>query len=115
MIIIDCSFIKTPLETWYLDNLKPYESAIATGNYFCEQAKFTVDGYTIGEEIPTKYADYTPNFKCESDANGYGSINNRIGLITYDEAWLAGAYPGRADGEFYLRNGQNFWTMSPSG
>ena len=109
------SFIKTPLETWYLDNLKPYESAIATGNYFCEQAKFTVDGYTIGEEIPTKYADYTPNFKCESDANGYGSINNRIGLITYDEAWLAGAYPGRADGEFYLRNGQNFWTMSPSG
>jgi len=110
------NFAKPVLEKWYLDNLKSYENMIVGGNHFCEQAKVRGgNDYTVGNAETTNYTSYTPNFKCERDANGYGSINNRIGLITYYEAWLAGSYPWRADGEFYLRNGQNFWTMSPSG
>lgn len=60
------------------------------------------------------YSEYTPNLACNNDGNGYGLVNNSIGLLTYDEIVLAGNYP-RSRTSNYLLKDIWYWTMSPAG
>ena len=62
-----------------------------------------------------KYDTYNPNFKCAQDNNGYGYIDNNIGLITYDEVVHAGGYNGTSNNKYYLYNNGRWTTMSPAG
>ena len=114
---------KTTLETWYTNNIANntnYASKVATGNYFCEQAKVKYSPeHTSGSATMEVYSSYTPNFKCETDGNGKGIVNSNIGLITYDEIVFAGGYYNKSNSNYYLYNNTNtytnYWTMSPAG
>ena len=110
---------KTTLESWYQTNIGSktnLASKVATGGYFCEQAKVKYDSsWTSGSATMTVYTSYTPNFKCTTDGNGKGIVNSNIGLITYDEVVYAGGYFNKNNPNYYLFNNINFWTMSPSG
>ena len=110
---------KTQLESWYETNIasnETYASKVATGDYFCEQAKVTYSSsYTSGNATMELYSSYTPNFKCEEDGNGKGIVNSNIGLITYDEVVYAGGYYSKANSNYYLYNKISYWTMSPVG
>jgi hypothetical protein len=64
----------------------------------------------------------TPSLDCNrkysyttSSANGNGKLKYKIGLISVDEAALAGE--GRLDAapQNFLTSGTRFWTMSPYG
>lgn len=110
------SNVKTILENWYDTNLSNYSSYIASGNYFCEEArtKASID-YTSGSATMTEYTNYTSSFKCSTDGNGYGLVNSSIGLITYDEALFAGGYAFSENTLYYLYSDTSYWTMSPIG
>ena len=110
---------KTAINSWYTTNItnKGYGSKIATGNYFCEQAKVSHDSVLITNSKANMilYTKYTPNFECAPDNNTYGLINTNVGLISYDAVVHAGGYYGVRDSTYYLYNGKNYWTISTAG
>ena len=113
------NYIKKTVNDWYAANITGANaSKVAAGNYFCEAANVLWDNdYTYG--VP--YGSYTPNLSCVTDTNGKGYVNASVGLLTYDELVLAGAYPSKSNTTFYLYKGVNhnndtwWWTMSPAG
>ena len=111
------SGVKSTIENWYTTNLASYDSYIASGNYFCEQAKAAYNSdYALNSGASmTVYSNYTPNFKCVTDGNGKGIVNGKIALLTYDEVVFAGGYYGKANNNYYLYNNFNWWAMSPAG
>ena len=111
---------KTQLESWYQTNIGSNEnlaSKVATGAYYCEQAKVKYDSsWTSGNTTMILYKSYVPNFKCTTDGNGKGSVNASVGLLNYDEVVYAGGYYGKDNSKYYLYNSAiNWWTMSPAG
>lgn len=106
---------KTLLDTWYLNNLDSYSDYIATGDYFCEEAKVIAgtSSSKIGNVTMNPYSNYILSFKCNTDANGYGLVNSNIGLLTYDEVASAGC--GYNTSSHCYLSGSKTWTMSPSG
>ena len=113
------SQVKSTLESWYQTNIgskKDLASKVASGNYYCEQAKAKYgDDATSGSATMTTYNKYTPDFKCSSDGNNKGVVNASVGLLTYDEVVYAGGYRGQSNNSYYLYNNTYFWTMSPAG
>ena len=109
---------KTQLESWYQTNIGSNEnlaSKVATGAYYCEQAKVKYDSsWTSGNATMFTYDKYTPDFKCTTDGNGKGIVNASVGLLTYDEVVYAGGY-GKSNMNYYLYNNTYFLTMSPAG
>ena len=111
---------KTQLESWYQTNIgsnTSLASKVATGNYYCEQAKAKRDSsWASGSATMTLYSSYTPNFKCTTDGNGKGSVNASVGLLSYDEVVYAGGYYSQSNSNYYLYNSAiHWWTMSPAG
>ena len=111
---------KTQLENWYQTNIgskKDLASSVASGNYYCEQAKVKYsDNWTSGSATMTTYSKYTPDFKCSSDGNNKGVVNASVGLLSYDEVVYAGGYYNQSNSNYYLNNPAiNWWTMSPAG
>ena len=115
------SLIKSPLENWYQENIgskSDLASSVATGDYYCEQAKVKhVEYFTSGKADMIYYKNYTPDFKCVADGNEKGIVNASVGLLTYDEVIYAGAYFRQVNKEFFLNNSTlyDWWTMSPGG
>lgn len=109
------------LYDWYNSNIgnnSTYLSQIAPGSYyFCEQATAAVTSSAAVSSTAgmTIYSNYTPTFKCTSDSNNYGSVDVKVGLITYDEVVYAGGYPWKDNDKYFLNNGKGFWTMSTAG
>ena len=111
--------VKPKLESWYKNNVannSNYSSKVATGNYYCEQAKVISSSSSQFKNVPVP-DNYQPNFKCSTDSNGYGKVNSSIGLITYDEVVYAGSqiYESESDRDYesHYLNGYDTWTMSP--
>ena len=111
------SEIKTAVENWYTTNITGVNaSKVASGNYFCEQAKVASNtGYTTaGNATLVEEENYTPSFNCTTDGNGKGVVSGKVGLITIDEVLFAGGVIG-SNSNFYLKNGSAYWMMSPAG
>ena len=102
------------LEDWYSSKLASYDSFIVTSTY-CEQAKVKSDAYlSSGSATMEVFSSYTPDFKCKEDGNEKGIVTSKIGLISVDEVLYAGGTFDTTT-DFYLANGNHFWTMSPAG
>ncbi len=107
------SEIKGRVDEWYENNLKDYDSYIVKGTY-CEQTKVVGDPLLVIEDYKL-YTDYTPTLKCKKDNNGHGMISLKVGLISYDEEVMAGSYYNIASDSYFLANGKQVMTMTPSG
>ena len=111
------SEIKTAVENWYKTNItdKGFDGKVASGNYFCEQAKVVPNtNFTAGNATVATKDNYTPSFDCTTDGNGKGVVSGKVGLITIDELLFAGGVIGSSS-NFYLKNGSAYWMMSPAG
>ncbi len=120
------STMKNTLDTWYKNNLTSYASYLADET-FCSDRKINWgNGYlttptttygTYGRLIDRK----TPSLKCAQDgdkfkvSNESAKLDYPISLITADEAAMAGGVYSTPNSNYYLYNGQYFWTLSPSG
>lgn len=110
--------LKVKIEEWYTTNI--YNAGInqyVLNGRYCEQAIVKKhDTYTAGNVDLVSYLNHNPTFRCETDANGYGELELKVGLITYDEMVFAGGFPTVENRTFYLYNGIGYmWTMSPAG
>ena len=115
------STIMTTLNNWYNSNLASYEEDyIDTGAGFCSDRNLQSGSWSASGSH--SYAAYgrlvnsnSPSLQC-SDADilsqDNGRLPNPIGLITADEAALAGVTWNNPKSS-YLNTGQYYWTMSP--
>ncbi len=120
--------IKTVLEEWYQANIfgKPIKSQIID-NIFCNDRELqNGPGYGL---INTYYtpnlrlnSNKTPTLKCglkndrftaEDTIIGNGVLIYPVGLITADEAAMAGFVNGQENTTNYLYTNQDYWTLSP--
>ena len=109
---------KTRLDSWINSNITGNNaSKVASGKYYCEQAKVLYYNWSADTGTTwTNYSEYNPDFRCQSDDNGHGIVEAKIGLLTYDEVVYAGGYPNRGNVKYYLYAGERgWWTMSPGG
>ena len=125
------SSIKTKLDSWYKSNLVSYTSYLADETFCNDRSVMSGSGYLTTPT--TYYGAYTrlqdrkmPSLKCSQENDRFkvsstsAKLDYPVGLITADEVSLAG---GRAlyngvyspNSNYYLYNGGNYWTLSPSG
>ena len=125
------STIKQVIDGWYKTNIedKNYSSYLSD-SLFCNDrslsstvpSSFTQLGYS---REPTAYGWYAAvngititckqqndRFTVSDTVTGNGALIYPVGLITTDEAYLAGAYTNDST-THYLYTGNAYWTMSP--
>ena len=105
------------LDNWYQQQItsKDLDKYVATTNY-CNDS-------TSRKEIVNTYFgaydrtvnDFNPTLACpETTAKFGGNYSRKIGLLTADEIIMAGGSYEKNNHNYYLYNGENFFTMSPS-
>ena len=117
--------MKNTLDTWYKNNLTSYASYIADETFCNDRSINWGNGYLTTPT--TTYGAYgrlaekrTPSLKCAQDndkfkvSNASAKLDYPISLITADEVAMAGGVYNTANSNYYLYNGQYFWTLSPS-
>ena len=119
------STMKNTLDTWYKNNLTNYASYLADET-FCNDRKINWgNGYlttptTTYGAYGRLYEKKAPSLKCAQDndkfkvSNASAKLDYPISLITADEVAMAGGVYNTANSNYYLYNGQYFWTLSPS-
>ena len=119
------STMKNTLDTWYKNNLTNYASYLADET-FCNDRKINWgNGYlttptTTYGAYGRLYEKKTPSLKCAQDNDKFkvsiesAKLDYPISLITADEVAMAGGVYNTANSNYYLYNGQYFWTLSPS-
>jgi hypothetical protein len=108
------STIKDYLNTWYDNNLKSYDSYISLSNYCNDTTSKTSGRINYGSYL-RNFLTNSPSIICLSSDKNYGGIyNEKIGLITIDEVALAGATTKNNNFNFFLYDGNDYYTMSPS-
>ena len=129
------STIKERIDTWYEQNLlnRTDENGVAWSEYlsdevFCNDRSITSgSGYLLSPT--TNFGPFgrlnnnrTPILSCSQpsdrftvdESKGNGELDYPIGLITIDEASMAGGVVSIVNTRYYLYTGQTYWTLSPS-
>ena len=123
------STIKTFLDNWYKTNISGTENEqYLADNIFCNDRSFSSSNSGTGAGVSiTYYNRYNwqgskSNLKCpqQNDAftvsdtsKGNGALTYPIGLITTDEAVLAGGWWAN-NNSYYLYSGSYYWALSPA-
>ena len=129
------STIKSVLDTWYINNIlnktdssgKSYASYLSDEVFCSDRSLNSGSGYLLS---PTStygayrriYQQKVSTLQCSqdvdkftvSDTKGNGKLTYPIGLLTIDEASMAGGLYNSVNTQYYLYTGQTYWTMSPS-
>ena len=131
---INDSTIKTVVDNWYKTNIEEagYASYISD-TLFCNDRSFASNNTGTGAGISTTYyrwrngpwtsgtnktnprlmcKEQNDRFTVEDAQMGNGDLTYPVGLLTTDEAALAGGYNSSNSG-YYLYTGDRYWTMSP--
>ena len=131
------STIKTAIDTWYQSNMTSYTSYLEDTIYCNDRSIGTLNGWDpdggnvtgstwtdyslIFSGYNRAYSTYQPSLGCTNvnDAftvskseKGNGKLTYPVGLLTSDEAMLAGM-KGGSGGTNYLNNSTNYWLGSP--
>ena len=119
------STMKTTLDTWYKNNLTSSASYIADETFCNDRSVTGESGYlttptTYYGAFNRLYNKRTPSLKCVQDndkfkvSNASAKLDYPVSLITADEVAMAGGVWNTPNSNYYLYNGQYFWTLSPS-
>ena len=122
------STIKTYLDDWYKANISGTENEqYLADNIFCNDRSFASNNSGTGAGVSETYYNWDDwhasksTLKCpqQNDAftvsdttNGNGALTYPIGLITTNEAVLAGGWDAYNKG-YYLYSGSWYWASSP--
>lgn len=108
------------LESWYASAITDagYEDYVVTTNY-CFDTTYNLtesssagDCYYFGTYLRLGLDGnlYVPTFAYDDNS----LVQGKFGLITGDEILYAGGYWGQSNTNYFLYDGTNSWTMSPS-
>ena len=127
------SDVKKKIDTWYKSNIedKGYNKYLSDTLFCNDRSLASGDGASL-EEV-TFYGTYNKSFsnnvsshvlKCPRQADqftinkseniGNGELTYSVGLITVDEAVMAGQNSKSLNPLNWLTTGQDYWTMSPT-
>jgi len=133
------STIKGILDTWYTKHLSSYSSMFSQNAGFCNDRSIAEKPNTWHSDDTafgfgtnaTRYGAYNrlynnniPQFACpqtndlftiSTSSKGNKKLANPIGLLTLDEVVYAGGKVSTTNNNYYLNNGEAWWTMSPRG
>ena len=126
---INNSTIKTRVDEWYEENIASHSeyAQYISDTLFCNDRSFASSN--TGTGAGTSVTDYrwdsnsiktlkcsqqNDRFTVDDEVVGNGDLTYPIGLLTTDEAYLAGGSDWYNSG-YYLYTGNNYWTMSPDG
>ena len=87
------------------------DSSYSQLGYGPEKIKYR--GYSSSNGIKLTCEQQNDRFTVHYETIGNGDLTNPIGLLTKDEAYLAGG-SNATDSKYYLYTGSSYWTMSPS-
>ena len=114
------STIKGVLDSWYSTNIagKGLDDKVVSSPGFCNDRNTASGSNWVVSGTEFYYAPYErvyttrqPSLQCSNTNDIY---TTKVGLITADEAMLAGGVGGTNNTSYYLYTGQNYWMMSPS-
>ena len=105
------------LDSWYKNQIinTGLDKYVVTSKY-CNDASFTKENlfYRFGSYTRV-VTDNSPSLICPENTSGFGGIYERkIGLLTTDEVSMAGGVYNTNNQNYYLYNGETYFTMSPS-
>ena len=117
--------IKKALDNWYKYNLINYNTHIYNNTYCNDRSIGFGSGYLISQNTAygayeRLYSNSLPSLKCIQDTDKFSTTNENakldypISLITADEIAYAGGVTDKENKKFYLYNGKNSYTISPS-
>ena len=125
---------KLIVDRWYEENLNSlvYSSKIEDTIYCNDRStstgKISLIGDSISDLAAVYYSGYTranetfkPTLTCKNkndaftvnNPNGNMALEYSVGLITVDEAMLAGGNYSVINSNYYLMSGAHYWTMYP--
>ena len=132
------SAVKGTLDTWYAIHLSSYSSYFAKDAGFCNDRSVatTANTWAYGDTalgygtnhtyygpFNRTYNNNSPQFACPNEGDdlftlttsskGNKKLTNPIGLLTLDEVVYAGGKSEKTNSNYYLVNGDSWWTMSP--
>ncbi len=127
------SNIKTYIDDWYSKNIKYYEKYLADAAFCGDRSLVSGTGIGItttyygstarvGSQIPSGQG-VSPTLKCPNKVDNYtvndeikgnGALTYPIGLLSADEASLAGSKNGSNHPNYYLYTNSNYWLGSPN-
>ncbi len=135
---INNSTIKTKIDEWYESHIKDTEhEQYISDTLFCNDrsiSEYKPDSDYINSGIGKEKTAYRwrygpwdsnkqyPRLTCSQQNDrftvndeilGNGSLTYPVGLLTADEATVAGGYSS-SNSKYYLYTGNRYWTMSPS-
>ena len=113
-VAYDDSKVKEYLDNFYNEKLVDYDKYISTKDY-CNDTTSTNTYYRIYYGAYTRnITDSMPSIKCETTDKEYGGVKSyKIGLITLDEAAIAGLSTENNELN-YLFDSNDYYTMSPT-
>ena len=127
------SVAKNGVDSWYSTNMSGYTSMLEDTIWCNDRRIYSLGGWDINNDVynsgdllfspynrlsETHVPDITcPNkndsFTITESSSGNGKLTYPAGLITTDEAVLAGSNNSTQNKSFYLYTGSSYWTMSP--
>ena len=122
---INSSNVKQIVDSWFDNNIVGTDRPIvATNTTFCNDRSLVsgtglgIDATTFGAmgRLPGGTTGNVPTLICPRTEDRLSLTNGLtfpVGLLTADEASMAGGRSGASNGDLFLRTGQLFWTMSP--
>jgi hypothetical protein len=135
------SIVHTTVDNWYRDNMTAYTSSLEDTVWCNDRSLYDVGGWGKNNDVleisgeqdgkmifNANYRVYIagqPGLNCANkndaftvndEVNGNGDLDYPVGLMTLDEAVLAGFswYKYNSVSDNYLNNGKGWWLMSPS-
>ena len=124
------STIKSAVDAWYQSNMTSYTSYLEDTPFCNDRGISSLAGWKPnGGSVTSSYftlkarsRSSSPSLACSntndaftvSSENGNGKLTYPVGLLTADEAKLAGGASG-ANNTFYLYTGAEYHLMSPAG
>ncbi|MBO7717903.1 hypothetical protein J6S37_00180 [Candidatus Saccharibacteria bacterium] len=134
------SIVHETVDDWYRDNMTAYTDSLEDAVWCNDRSLYDVGGWDKNNDVleitgeqdgkmvfNANHRVFTtgkPDVNCAnkndaftvSEENGNGSLEYPVGLMTLDEAVMAGFnwYKYDSSSDNYLNNGEGWWLMSPS-
>lgn len=105
------------LINWYNETIvnKGFDKYVVDSNYCNDTSYGTTNYHTYFSGYERLVNEVSPSFTCkETNADFGGKITQRVGFLSADEVVLAGGYYGTNNQNYYLYNGENFFTGTPA-
>ena len=102
------------LLNWYQNNItnRDYDKYVIASNY-CNDSSNYIENYHTYFNGYKRVVEHNPIITCPETTSDFGgSYNQKIGSITADEVILAGGSYNTNNFNYYLANGENFFTIT---